>query len=498
MSIVKSLLLGSAAGLVAVAGAQAADLPAKSKAVEYVKVCDAYGAGFYYVPGTDICLKVGGYLRVDMFASYGGAYAPTYAGQRNLTGYSTSGNVSYDRGDNLMYTRSRAAIDLDARTRTEYGTLRSYSRIYVSNETYNNAKDGVTGTGYAVLDMERAFIQFAGFTFGYVQSFFDYSTGLGTFATLHVGSNRWNTAFAYTASLGNGLSATIALEDATYRRNAIGVKEGTITTTAFNDLVNYSDGTNNNQQAGQAMPDIVANIRVDQSWGSAQLSGAIHQLRSNSKGYLVTDDGEFDYYMADDFDTAYGFAIGAGVTFNVDSFAKGDQFVIQGSYTDGAIEYTGVSANPIGGRNGIGLVRGYNGAVVDIADAYVDFWGNIQTVEAWTVRADFRHFWTPSLRSTLFGGYTSVEAPAILLASGTPTNGYNDSEASYESTIRDFNIWQVGFNTTWSPVKNLDIGVELLYSKIEVGGSFDPYWGKTWYQHDEDIFVGMMRVQRNF
>jgi hypothetical protein len=65
MKMVKSLLLGSAAGLVAVAGAQAADMPVKAKPVEYVKVCSLYGEGFFYVPGTDTCLKLGGYLRVQ-------------------------------------------------------------------------------------------------------------------------------------------------------------------------------------------------------------------------------------------------------------------------------------------------------------------------------------------------------------------------------------------------------------------------------------------------
>ena len=65
MKVVKSLLLGTAAGLLAVAGAQAADMPVKAKPVEYVKVCSLYGAGFYYIPGTDTCLKVGGYIRVQ-------------------------------------------------------------------------------------------------------------------------------------------------------------------------------------------------------------------------------------------------------------------------------------------------------------------------------------------------------------------------------------------------------------------------------------------------
>ena len=64
MSTIKSLLLGSAAGLIAVAGAQAADMPVKAKPVLYVKICTLYGDGFYYIPGTDTCLKMGGYLRV--------------------------------------------------------------------------------------------------------------------------------------------------------------------------------------------------------------------------------------------------------------------------------------------------------------------------------------------------------------------------------------------------------------------------------------------------
>ena len=61
MKMVKSLILGSAAGLIAMSGAQAADLPVKAKAVEYVRICSLYGAGFYYIPGTDTCIKLGGY-----------------------------------------------------------------------------------------------------------------------------------------------------------------------------------------------------------------------------------------------------------------------------------------------------------------------------------------------------------------------------------------------------------------------------------------------------
>ena len=70
MKMVKSLLLGSAAGLVAVTAGQAADLPVKAKPVEYVRICSLYGAGFYYMPGTDLCIKIGGWVRAE--ETYGG------------------------------------------------------------------------------------------------------------------------------------------------------------------------------------------------------------------------------------------------------------------------------------------------------------------------------------------------------------------------------------------------------------------------------------------
>ena len=64
MKLLKGLLLGSAAcltGTMLASGARAADLPAAQAApIEYVRVCDAYGAGFFYIPGTETCLRIGG------------------------------------------------------------------------------------------------------------------------------------------------------------------------------------------------------------------------------------------------------------------------------------------------------------------------------------------------------------------------------------------------------------------------------------------------------
>src|SRR5213079_788703 len=111
MKMVKSLLLGGAAGLVAVAGAQAADLPVKAKPVEYVKVCSLYGEGFFYIPGTDTCLKIGGYLRSDHVFGDGG-------NQSNY--YLSDVNAVHTRLDTDAYSfRARMNLTVDFRTQSD-------------------------------------------------------------------------------------------------------------------------------------------------------------------------------------------------------------------------------------------------------------------------------------------------------------------------------------------------------------------------------------------
>ncbi|HEV7324879.1 MAG TPA: porin, partial [Bosea sp. (in: a-proteobacteria)] len=113
MKLVKSLLLGSAAGIAAVAGAQAADLPSRKAApVEYVRVCSAYGAGFFYIPGTDTCLRVGGRVRAEYTVG-----------------------TRFGNAQDAYGTRARGRLNVDARTATAYGTLRTFFRYELTNSS---------------------------------------------------------------------------------------------------------------------------------------------------------------------------------------------------------------------------------------------------------------------------------------------------------------------------------------------------------------------------
>src|SRR5271157_5916371 len=111
MKVIKSLLLGSTAGILAMSGAQAADLPVKAKAVEYVRICSLYGAGFYYIPGTDTCIKLSGYLRVAV------AVNTNIDDIGNTFGAGGLGN----RFTNAYLWRAREDLSIDTRTATEYG-----------------------------------------------------------------------------------------------------------------------------------------------------------------------------------------------------------------------------------------------------------------------------------------------------------------------------------------------------------------------------------------
>src|SRR5215510_715086 len=198
--MMKSLLLGSAAGLVAVSGTQAADLPVKAKPVEYVKICNLYGEGFYYIPGTDICLKVGGYVRANYRWNAAGNGQPQYTGAGG----------AQDRTVNPYSTQHRASFNFDSRTQTAYGTLRTYVAVNVDNQDQGSVSVNPT----------RAFIQWAGFMFGHTKSFTDVpGTPEDTFKSLFQTQAVSETApngtnqIAYTWELGNGMTLNVGADE---------------------------------------------------------------------------------------------------------------------------------------------------------------------------------------------------------------------------------------------------------------------------------------------
>ncbi len=489
MKMVRSLLLGSAAGIVALSGAaQAADLPVKAKPVEYVKVCSIYGAGFYYIPGTDTCIKVGGFVRMDVHFNAGGGFGP-YVGGENARDTRTKMDYS---------TRVRAVATWDARTQTEYGTLRSYIN---AGWELNTGDANYRGTIFFF----RAFIQFAGLTIGKTQSFFAFYSNTLNYTTLQGGgaSDAGVNLIAYTAQFAGGFSATLSIEEAGHKR--AGLHDST--TAGGNPLpvsaLPTPAGFTYGEYAGVQWPDIIGNLRVDQPWGSAQIAGVVRQVRGGYVGpNTITSPAGPD---------ATGYAVQGGVRFNL-PFAQGDQLWIQGVYAKGAAQYLGFNPFVHTGSQfamfsgGLPVNLGGNGklAVAWALDGVFNNTGHDLT-EGWSVLAAFRHFWTPALRSTLFGHYTKLEFgdSGNARMCTTPVGGAGQITGVATCNF-DFSVAQVGFNTIWSPVRNLDIGVEVLYTRLETHqglvaiGATGTRPAGVYEAGKQDTWSGGVRFQRNF
>ena len=528
MKMVKSLLLGSAAGLVVVAGAQAADLPVKAAPVQYVKICNLYGAGFFYIPGTDMCLKMGGWVRTEIMGYYNGSTITSW-----------TGDVNNNNTNNILW-RARGYITADARNQTDYGTVRSY--IAVGLSTTSIGLDGPANQFSA----NRAFIQLAGFTFGISQSFYDiYSqpaVGLtGAYPASDTGDPGWLVA-GYTAQFGNGWSATLSAEMRRLSQvvnqntnNAVTANPGgTIVGGAYGTPANFfaATGATAGAYGGNNVPDFVGNIRVDQAWGSAQVMGALHEINSN---YYVTNTNPATPLTATapgvgtQFttiplgleasgrpSTAWGFAVGAGAKILTPFiwlspyFGAGDYFQFQVNYTQGATRYADFSPNVnwymqhgasaaygvqsdavYGGFVNPGGTVATTGPGVGIFAPFAGTATSLQLTTAWGVNAAYEHFWSKQWRTSLVGGYFAVNyngtANAMLCAiegqsggvansnfpvtttaaaGATTANGVGNGAVAAAGCSNNWNAWWLGSRTQWNVTPDTYFALEAFYENM--------------------------------
>lgn len=480
MVSVRTLLLGCAA--IVGGGAQAADLPAKTaSSVEYVRICSTYGHGFFYIPGTETCLRVGGRVRAEYLY-----LEPT------------------DRLQDTIGFRARGRINIDARTATAYGVLRTYIRMEMTRNT------GAYGFSSTTSNVAQAFIQFGGLTAGRVVSFFtDPNLPAPNFGDLRFDdpSNAEVNLFAYTFSFGNGFSATVSLEDGTER-------------SVNNDLDFPLFGAGSptpvfppiaSTYGGERMPDVVANIRYTGTWGGAQLSGALHQIRDVSAG-IATVDGVTGPFINPITglpnpafaDTDYGFALAAHGYANVPALGEGDAVWISATYTDGAIGY--LNTGQAGSISNAFISAG--SLAMPFTDAFVDpFTGEFKTNKAYSIAGGLNHNWTPAIQTNVFGSWMRFDAPSIAqYAVPTTTATLAAGTAGTTTGLVDFDEYRVGANVIWTPVKDFLIGVEALYIMVDprqrvaiplttaVG---DPT-GTFRSTGSESTWEGRLRVQRDF
>ena len=500
MRMVKSLLLGSAAVLVAVAGAQAADLPVKAKPVEYVRVCSLYGAGFWYVPGTDTCLKIGSYIREQVEWNAGNGGVPIGLGAGG--GDAPAGRM--DRTDTSQLSmRTRVGLTVDLRTQTEYGTLRSY----FEGGFQASAVNGSAPTNDVVY-FDRGFIQFAGLTAGRIRSYFDINS-MAPYAYLNTRVSGDTGALglwgiAYTAQLGNGFSATLSFEDggSSAQGNANGQNSARGHETVNLSMASqFGLGSESFDNEGWKFPDVVGALRIDQAWGYAQVSAALHDASAGyyqAGGTALAAGIDVNGHPSD----AYGWAVTGGFTLNDVLGMKGDQFGMQAVYSVGASGYATRANGPFE------LYGSGNSAAFGwLSDGVFTTGSSVELTSVWGINGFYQHFWNPKWRTSIHGGYEEVDydgsATAMIctapgVAAGTALTGVSNCSPN-------FSWWEIGSRTQWNPHPDLDIGVDVVWEHINpafagtatlAANGARP--GGVYNIADQDEVSVYFRIQRNF
>ncbi|MCP1927765.1 hypothetical protein M2192_005872 [Bradyrhizobium elkanii USDA 61] len=453
---IKQVVLTSAAGFIALSGAQAADLPVKAKAIEYVKVCSPYGAGFYYIPGTDTCVRLGGYLRFD-----------TTLVPSNVTGVGGASN----RLSNYYTMRAREALDIDTRTATEYGVVRTFFEglLQWTTGSYSGTGTGLSGGGTTYsgdgvaggyLQVYLAFIQFAGFTFGQTQSQFNTpwtEYPANNFELPGSGGGDAVNQFTYTADFGQGITASFSAQDQVVRYttniwNVSGATPAGLATGAYgaNDI------------GGSRSPDLVAMLRIDQAWGLFQASVAAHD--NHAAYYGAT---EVTGHPAD----KWGWAGQLALSIKNLPTGPGDTINLTGVYTNGASRYGFNSYMPttFARYGSSGVAGSYQSlAVGGLSDSVFVTGAGQELTTTFGFNGGYTHNWDPHWNSSIYGAWAAVRYNST--AKGYICGAFVAGLALSSGVAGcnpDFNFAVVGTRTIWTPVKNLAFTAELAYTMLD-------------------------------
>jgi len=440
----KSLLLGSAGALVAVSGAMAADLPVKAAAAQYMRVCDLFGNGFYLIPGSDTCIKVGGYVAWKFGYNNTTTTTPHFSG--------TAG--AQDRTVSPFSTRVRGNIQMDTRTLTQYGTLRTLTSIHFQNqgqtESFNTA---------------RAMVQWAGFTFGRTQSYADVGKIGGgwsdvTFVTgRETGPNGINT-IAYSFDLGSGFVLSIGADERSTKSLtnlsvASALKVG-VEPTDFH--------------AGEKWPDVHVDLRQSGPWGYWQVTGMVHDLAGV---YYNSGCAQPGTTLCGHPGDRLGFALQFGTELPLPQFGPRDRVGLFAHYGQGM--GTNNSGNNVaspalfGSGNVVGTGFRTEGYFVDGS--------GIELVTGWTVEGGYEHGWSPIFQSNIMFGIGQqlhnaatknwfLGAVCGVAGTGATQQTAISANRATNSCNPDFTIWQVGSRTRWTPVPGFNLSITGQWTQI--------------------------------
>lgn len=165
--------------------------------MDYLRRCDAaYGLGYFFIPGTETCLNVHGYLRVD------------------FEGGDPNGQDTHPGGGgDSWFSRSRLNLRVSTGSDTEYGALKTYAEIEFNRD--DNTDAYVTPKALTV--------EMSGFLVGYADTLYteftdDAGTTINEYYEIDYGDFE-RTQIRYTYLSDAGFSVAVGVEDDSNQSN---------------------------------------------------------------------------------------------------------------------------------------------------------------------------------------------------------------------------------------------------------------------------------------
>jgi hypothetical protein len=431
-----SLVAGAAVAATSVA---AADLPSgKASPVKYVKVCDQYGSGFFTIPGSDTCTRLGGTARFET----------QYTPGRDIYSVSTGKLTQSASQQDTNGFEARGIIYVDSHTPSEMGDARTYLRIRSQLSSGNRAQGAANNFAEsypanaakpASVTLERAYVSWAGFTFGNMSSewagMWPSGTVVGGAADFTPGWTNGVKALAYTKKIGDW-TFNVALQD----RSDTGPNAGSFTPPGLTIPVQASNTAIFTPTTGI---DVLGVIRNEGNWGGAEIG----LMTGNNSAATATGHQNFTSW-----------AVNSTVKINLPMIAAGDAFLVNLGYGVGANGYAGapdtVSTLVTDSTNRRilgGILIAPSDLSVTSANGGVYTWGQEKVVQT---TALFTHYWSQQWRSHFSVASSTYSTPTALASAGTQLG-----------TVK---VWATKAYLVYSPVKDFDIGVEVGYGRDNV------------------------------
>ena len=398
--------------------------PGTSGSNAFLQTCPAYGYGFFQIPASQTCVKIGMDLlfetKVDLVGSDLNVQTQRIIGDTSLTPsvpLLLFQKQNLKNSVNRLTPRTNAQINFTTITPSDFGPVVTFISLQPGTDVaVFDQRFKLNGSNTITLD--QAWVQFAGVTAGKHRSFFDvpqlgygYAGGYSSGVNLNV--------LAFTKAFGEATSATFSLEDAAARSQVDGVISG---------------------GGGTRYPDLVGKLRWEPEWGAVQVSGALHENTDKTsadccnasshprEGYAVSGSFEWRTKWSDVFGPS------AGETYG--------RILISAAHAHGALSYLGApffASDYVAGVDGkLRLSSGSSGLI------------------------SYEHLWTPNFKTTAtLSAYSLHSSSDKSLIGGVPFD--------FDYKVRG---WQAQVGAEYMPISNLSFGSEVSFSRDRASGSY--------------------------